>query len=118
MGGTTALPTWAVYAVSIGAPVAAFLGTLLGHAVSRRGARELERRSRREEVMRNLRWAVELALDADPRRAGLGVSQLTALLWSDLLDRSAELFVDAALADLVRHRDRETGDLGFEDEGG
>lgn len=52
----TSLPTWAVWVLSFGAPVLAFAGVMLGQAVARRGERELEFRSKREEVMRILRW--------------------------------------------------------------
>lgn len=89
----TNIPIWVIW----GTPVSAFLGGLIGQVVTRRGAKELEKRSRREEVMRTLRWAAELAIDSDPRRARLGVDQLTALGDSDLLDESGQLYVDAAL---------------------
>ena len=82
----TTLPTWAVFAVSFGTPVFTFMGVLLAQFFTRKGARELEQRSRREETMRNLRWAAELAVREDDRMADLGVAQLEALLDSDLLD--------------------------------
>ena len=47
--------------------------------------------------MRNLRWAAELAVQEDQRRADLGVSQLAALLQSELLDEREKVFVEAAL---------------------
>ena len=47
--------------------------------------------------MRNLRWAAELAVAQDDRRAQLGVSQLRALGASNLLDEEQQVFVDAAL---------------------
>ena len=46
-----------------------FVAALLATAVSRKGAVELERRSRREESMRHLKWAAELAVSDDDRRA-------------------------------------------------
>jgi hypothetical protein len=91
-----------VYVGSIGTPISAFLGVLAGNFFTRRGAKELETRSRREEVLRNLRWASELAVDADERKAALGVAQLNALADSDLLDESQQLFVDAALETVIR----------------
>ena len=93
----TTLPTWAVYAVSFGTPAVTFAGVMLAQMLSRKGARELEVRSRREETMRNLRWAAELAVKEDDRMADLGVAQLAALLESDLLDESEKVFVEAAL---------------------
>lgn len=94
----TSLPTWAVYLVSLGLPVAAFVGVLIAQSITRKGAKELDRRSRREELMRNLRWASELAVDTqDDARADLGVAQLAALLQSDLLDPAEQVFVEATL---------------------
>jgi len=93
----TTLPTWAVWLVSVGTPVVTFLGVLLAQFIARKGARELETRSRREETMRNLRWAAELSANRDDRLADLGVAELTALLRSDLLDEPEKVFVVAAL---------------------
>jgi hypothetical protein len=61
-----------LYVAGIGGPVAALLSFPLTNLVTRRGAKELETRSRREEVLRNLRWASELAVDTDERKAKLG----------------------------------------------
>ena len=41
----TTLPTWAVWVISIGIPVLAFVGVVLGQVVTRRGERELEFRA-------------------------------------------------------------------------
>lgn len=108
----TSLPTWAVYAVSLGTPVFTFLGVLLAQFITRMGARELETRSRREETMRNLRWAAELAVDEDDRMADLGVAQLAALLESDLLDESEKVFVEAALDVVYEDPEAELDGLG------
>jgi len=108
----TTLPTWAVYAVSFGTPVFTFLGVLLAQFISRKGARELESRSRREETMRNLRWAAELAVSQDGRMADLGVAQLAALLDSDLLDDSEKVFVEAALDAVLEVPEAELDQLG------
>jgi hypothetical protein len=91
-----------VYAVGLGAPIAAFVGGVVGQLVIRKGARELEKRSRREETMRNLRWAAELAVESDIRKARLGFAQLNALAGSDMLEDAEQLFVDAALESVVR----------------
>jgi hypothetical protein len=98
----TTLPTWAVWVISIGTPVLAFVGVVLGQAVGRRGARELEFRSKREEVMRILRWAAELAVSDDQAHSRLGVAELGALLHSELLDEEEKDFVQAALTAVVR----------------
>lgn len=100
--GTTTLPTWAVYVISFGSPLLAFLGVLVGSWLTRRTAKELESRSRREETMRTLRWAAELAASDKPNMAQLGVAELVALAESDLLDDSQKVFVDAALESVVQ----------------
>lgn len=98
----TTLPTWAVWVLSFGTPVLAFLAVLIGQAVTRRGAREQETRSKREEVMRILRWAAELAVSDDQAHSRLGVVELGALLGSELLDEEEKDFVQAALEAVVR----------------
>ena len=91
------LPLWALFAVAFGSPILAFLGVLLAQVMTRKSATELEARSKREETMRILRWAAELAVSLDDRMADLGVAQLGALLRSDLLDDSEKVFVEVAL---------------------
>lgn len=51
------MPLWAVFVVAFGSPILASLGVLMAQFVGRWSAKELETRSRREETMRNLRWA-------------------------------------------------------------
>jgi hypothetical protein len=97
----TVLPTWAVWVLSFGVPLLAFFGVLVGQVITRRGAREKEMRSKREEVMRILRWAAELAVSDDQAHARLGVAQLGTLLTSDLLDEEEKDFVQAALTAVV-----------------
>jgi hypothetical protein len=98
----TSLPTWAVWVLSFGSPLLAFVGVILGQAVTRRGDKELEFRSKREEVMRILRWAAELAVSDDQAHSRLGVAELGALLHSELLDEEEKDFVQAALTAVVR----------------
>jgi len=98
----TTLPTWAVWVLSFGSPALAFFGVVIGQAVSRRGAMEVEIRSKREEVMRVLRWAAELAVSDDQAHSRLGVAELGALLQSELLDEEEKDFVQAALTAVVR----------------
>ena len=90
-----------MWLVSVGTPVLAFLGVLLAQFITRKGANELETRSKREETLRVLRWAAELAVSDDPGKANLGVYQLNALADSDLLDEEQTLFVEAALEAVV-----------------
>ena len=91
------LPTWAVWALAFGTPVLAFAGGMIGQIIIRRGARELEHRSKREEVMRVLRWAAELGVTADEARARLGRAELETLMDSGLLDEEERDFVQTAL---------------------
>jgi hypothetical protein len=91
------LPVRALISVALGSPILSFLGVLLAQFITRKSAAELEARSKREETMRNLRWAAELAVSLDERMADLGVAQLRALLGSQLLDDSEKIFVEAAL---------------------
>lgn len=93
----TSLPTWAVWLVSLGSPAATAVIAVVGQYLSRRATRELETRSKREEVMRNLRWAAELAVSEDIGKARLGIEQLQALRDSQILSPAEEGFIDAAL---------------------
>ncbi len=98
MSDATVLPTWLVIGLAVGVPVLTFVGVVLGNLVTRRGAAELETRSRREETMRTLTWAAELAVSDDPAKADLGLRELEALGDSALLDPEQQTFIDAALA--------------------
>ena len=101
MSTVTQLPTWAVYVGSIGSPVAAFLAVLFGNWVTRRGQKETESRSRREQVMTTLQWAAEMAVSDDTARAALGVAQLNTLAQSNLNDEDVQKSVDSALESVV-----------------
>jgi hypothetical protein len=108
----TQLPTWAVYAVALGTPISAFVGVLVSNVLTRRGAKELELRSKREEVLRNLRWAAELAVSDDEGKASLGLAELQALADSDLLEAGQKSFIDAALEAVVREPEEELEEAG------
>lgn len=96
------VPTWAAIAVSIGTPALTFIGVLIAQKVTRVGAKELEARSKREEVMRNLRWAAELAVSDDEARATMGVNQLNSLSQSNMNDPDVQALVDSALNAVVQ----------------
>lgn len=83
-------------------PLSALLGVLINQWLTRRTAKEIDARSKREELMRNLRWAAELASATEERKSELGVAQLVALGESDLLDAAGQGFIDAALASVIR----------------
>jgi hypothetical protein len=101
MSDATGIPAWAAIAALTLTPLLAFAGVLIANAATRRGAKETENRSRREETMRNLRWAAELALDDDGKRAQLGLNELEALETADMLDDEQKVFVTAALNAVV-----------------
>lgn len=79
--------------VLVATPILAFLGAMGGHWLSRRSALELDRWRKREETMRLLRWATELATDQDETRASTGITVLEALMESALLDEADVEFV-------------------------
>jgi hypothetical protein len=93
----TTLPTWAVYAVSFGAPTLAFLGALIGHLLGRRASNELDIWRRREETMRMLRWASEQATSTEDAKARMGLAVLDALSDSELLQEPDQALVDAVI---------------------
>jgi hypothetical protein len=82
--------------------VLTFVGVLVAQRIARVGAVELETRSRREETMRSLRWAAELAVSDHVDQARLGLAQLRALDRSNLLTSDQQGFVDAALRAVVK----------------
>ncbi|HYN30921.1 MAG TPA: hypothetical protein VES95_13790 [Dermatophilaceae bacterium] len=94
MGSSAIVPVW----LAAGTPLLAFVGVLVGYWVTRRAATELETRSTREETMRTLKWAAELAVSGDDAKADLGLRELYALRGSALLDPEQRTFIAAALA--------------------
>jgi hypothetical protein len=78
-------------------PVLTAATAFLGQYFGRRATGELEARSRREEVMRNLRWAAELAVSNETAKSRLGLQELEALWTSELLTDVEQGFIDAAL---------------------
>jgi hypothetical protein len=78
----------------------AFIGALAGHLLSRRSARELDRWRHREETMRLMRWAVELAVASEKPQARAGLTTLTALLDSPMLDPDDVDFMFAIAAEV------------------
>jgi hypothetical protein len=98
--------------LSFGSPLLAFFGVLIGQVITRRGARELEIRLKREEVMRVLRWAAELAVSDDQAHARLGLRSSERSLTSDLLDEEEKDFVQAALTAVVEPAVQQIEQLG------
>lgn len=115
MADTTVIPAGLTIWLAVGTPILTFGGVLLANWLSRRTAKETETRSRREETMRNLRWAAELALDdAKPKRALLGLMQLVALETAEMLDEEQKVFVTAALEAVVAEPESTIDELAEE----
>lgn len=97
-GSTAGVPTWFAVAVAIVGPLLLLIGVLIGHRVTRVGARELDDRARREELLRSVRWAAEQAVAENPRAGVLGIATLRAMGSLPLLQTPADqAFIDAVV---------------------
>ena len=94
----TELPHWAIW-LGVFLPI---LTAFIASIITWTAAKANEKRARREELMRQVRWAAELAISGDPRRAQLGVDQLDALERSPLFTEADKVFIDAAMTSVVR----------------
>src|SRR5215207_4106795 len=103
MEGASVVPTWLVVVLAVATLLLAFLAVLVSNLVTRQGATELESRSRREETMRTLKWAAELAVSDDAGQADLGLRELKALGDSAMLEPEQQTFIDAALSSVYGH---------------
>lgn len=103
-------PGWVAYVV--GTPVLTFVGSWAALFLARVRDRELEMRSKREETLRNMRWAAELSASDKSRLATLGVAQLEALLESDLLEDTEKIFVETALSAVYEDAEAKLDKLG------
>lgn len=77
------------------------------HSLSVRTAERQKARSRSEETMRLLRWAVDLATDSSGARCVAGVAALQALKDAHLVVRADRAFVHAVAAAVVAAADDE-----------
>lgn len=93
------LPLWLGAAAALGIPLLAFAGSVAGQVLSRRDARDLDVRWQREETMRLLRWAAELASEQGARGV-VGIATLEALTDS-LVQRADEPIVAAIFASVI-----------------
>jgi hypothetical protein len=90
MADVGALATGAV----IASPVLAFVGAIGGSRIASRADDRLDRWRRREETMRMVRWAAELAISESESESLLGVAALDALRFSELLQPADYDLVD------------------------
>ncbi len=80
----------------------AFLGSLLGHWIARKRDVALDVWRRREESLRMLRWAVELAIDdSAPSRQEAGIDILDALYASPLLQDDDVALVESVMSSIA-----------------
>ncbi|MDP9444891.1 MAG: hypothetical protein M3P83_11320 [Actinomycetota bacterium] len=56
------MPDWLIVTIAVATPGLAFVGGMVGHLLTRKGAREMDTWRRREETMRMLRWAAEKSM--------------------------------------------------------
>lgn len=108
----TTLPTWALYLISLGTPLSAFIGVVVGQVLLRKGATELDIWRRREETMRMLRWACEQATSTDASKARMGLAALDALSVSELLQQGDENLVDTVIDSLIEASVEEIEEVG------
>jgi hypothetical protein len=85
-----------------GVLVTAFLSRKTGKE-SRVSAEELDRRGKREETLRTLRWAAERAVAGDDRESRLGVAALGSLGGSPWLEPEDQELIDAVIASVTAH---------------
>jgi hypothetical protein len=83
-----------------GVLVTAFLSRRTGKG-SRVSAEELDRRGKREETLRTLRWAAERAVAEDDRESRLGVAALDSLGGSPWLEPEDQELIDAVIASVT-----------------
>jgi len=76
----------------------ALIGSMVGSSLNRRSAKEIERRWNREESLRMLRWATELAGSSDRSGAALGEAALVKLLDSSLLQPEDKPLAEAVVS--------------------
>lgn len=79
---------------------------------ARTSAQELDRRGKREETMRTLRWAAERAVAAKAEESRLGIAALDSLGGSVWLEPEDQALIDAVVNSLTAPAAREYPDLG------
>lgn len=109
MNQTAQVPLWVAVVIAIAAPVF----SLLAQNFTRNSSERAERRLRREETMRMLRWAADLAASDVGPRAAVGIAALDALDESEVLDAEDQALISAVL-DAVVEPAAETYDEGDE----
>jgi hypothetical protein len=103
---TTLIPIVAS-AIALATAVLSYGMSRKAHSLSVRTADRQNARSRSEETMRLLRWAVELATDPNVSRCVAGVAALQALDDAHVVLRADRAFVHAVAAAVVAAADDE-----------
>ena len=104
------IPAGLAVIVLVGTPLLAFAGVFIGHLVTRRGARELEKWRRREEAMRTARWAAEQAVSGNEATQRMGIAALDALEGSELLQAEDRAFVEAVTDAVLAPSEEQVGE--------
>ncbi len=94
------VPVGLTIAVAILSLLLLLLGGLIGHYIARRGARELDQRAKREELLRMVRWSAE-HITRGPEQARVAVAMLGAAGASTLLQEGDQAFIDAIVDTLL-----------------
>jgi len=95
------VPVWFTIAVGIAAPLLVLLGVLVGEFLTRKGARELDFRAKREEALRNVRWAAEMAFDKTGAAAVMGVAVLGTAKGDPVLQTHSDKALIKAILDSI-----------------
>ena len=97
---------WFALAGALGGGALGYTGAVIAAMVNRRGLKDLDRW--REETMRLLRWASELAICGDEAKSYLGVEALRALYGSAMLQPDDREFLttvtDAVVPEVEAYR--------------
>jgi uncharacterized protein (DUF4213/DUF364 family) len=95
------VPLWVAIALAAGSPILSLVGVLIAQLFSGRVAGQTDKRQRREETMRTLRWAADLAASIDVSKAAVGIAALNALDKSTLLDTDDQKLITAVLESVL-----------------
>lgn len=95
------IPIWVALVIAVGSPLLAFLGVVLAQWLTRKTAHESDIRWQREETMRMLRWATDVASEEAPHRSSVGIAALDALDDSPLLQQEDQLLISAVLEAII-----------------
>jgi hypothetical protein len=104
LSGSTGTPIWLsvllAFLTLTGVLASAFFLRKTGRE-ARTSAEELDRRGKREETMRTLRWAAERAVSTEDRDSRLGIAALDSLGGSAWLEVEDQELIDAVISSVT-----------------